>query len=115
MRIDANELRAMVDLQRWNLLGLGPDARAGAFTRRRGADEKASSAVSYLLTVDPDGGTLRLTSSTESPNRVTASPNLPVSIILGSRVSTSIWPSVGLRSTTCRSPSGRSTVSRCPS
>ena len=56
------------DLKRWNLLTPGTDARAGAFTWRCGADDKSSSSVSYLLTVGPASGTLRLMYSMKSAN-----------------------------------------------
>src|SRR5438046_1028429 len=52
-------------LKRWNLLVPGTDARSGSFHWRRGADENGSS-VSYLLSVGPVSGTLRLLYSLKS-------------------------------------------------
>lgn len=56
------------DLKRWSLLVPGTVNRAGAFTWRRGADEKATSSISYLLTVGAHSGTLRLMYSMKSLN-----------------------------------------------
>jgi hypothetical protein len=56
------------DLKRWKLLAPGADERAGAFTWRRGTDDKTSSSVSYLLTTGPHSGTLRLMYAMKSPN-----------------------------------------------
>jgi len=50
-------------MKRWSLLVPGPSDRAGAFHWRRG---ESSSSVSYLLTVGPSSGTLRLLYSTKS-------------------------------------------------
>lgn len=47
------------DLKRWQMLAPGTN-RAGSLQWRRGADEKASSAVSYILTVGDGTGALRL-------------------------------------------------------
>jgi hypothetical protein len=56
------------DLKRWNLLVPGITNRAGSFEWRRGGAEKPSSSVSYLLTIGPNSGTLRLMYSMKSLN-----------------------------------------------
>jgi hypothetical protein len=57
------------DLKKWNLLVPSDAPRAGSFTwRRGGADDGPSSSVSYLLTVWPSGGALRLMYSMKSAN-----------------------------------------------
>lgn len=55
------------DLKRWNLLAPSESPRAGSFTWRRGGDGPESS-VSYLLTVWPDRGALRLMYAMTSAN-----------------------------------------------
>jgi hypothetical protein len=60
---DVVEGRRSIDtasLKRWNLLVPGTTGRAGSFEWRRGGEEKASSSVSYLLTVGQTAGALRL-------------------------------------------------------
>jgi hypothetical protein len=54
------------DLKRWRLLTPGPAPRAGSFEWRRGSENASS--VSYLLTVGPTSGTLRLMYSMKSLN-----------------------------------------------
>ena len=55
-------------LKRWRLLVPGTTNASGAFEWRRGGEEKPSSSVSYLLTVGPRAGTLRLLYSMKSAN-----------------------------------------------
>jgi hypothetical protein len=66
------------DLKRWKLLKPGITNRFGSFEWRRGGEEKPSSSVSYMLTVGPDDGTLRLMYSIKSMN---AELDYPVQLI----------------------------------
>lgn len=55
-------------LKRWKLLVPGTTNASGAFEWRRGGEERPSSSVSYLLTVGPRAGNLRLLYSMKSTN-----------------------------------------------
>ena len=57
------------DLKRWNLLRSGITNDFGAFQWRRGGEENPFSSVAYLLTVEPNTGTLRLMLFHQVPER----------------------------------------------
>jgi hypothetical protein len=54
------------DLKKWKLLTPGITNRVGSFEWGRTGNEKPSSSVSYLLTIGPDSGTIRLMYSIKS-------------------------------------------------